>query len=111
MDSPQADVTDSPNNPDYNETPLTLKGFIKYTRSDLYKETIYDAIKPHLSAHNAQLAQLRHEIDRLTSMTMVTIPVANLQGHLWSNVCSKFHENRGILKHISRNRDMGVFFT
>ncbi len=38
-------------------------------------------------------------------------PVATLQGNLWSNVCSKFHENRGILKPISRNHDMGVFFT
>ncbi len=26
------------------------------------------------------------------------IPVATLQGHLWSKLCSKFHENRGILK-------------
>ncbi len=38
-------------------------------------------------------------------------PMATLQRHLWSIVCSKFHENRGILKLISRNRDMGVFFT
>ncbi len=37
--------------------------------------------------------------------------VATLQGHLWSIVCSKFHENRGILKPISQNRDMGVFFS
>ncbi len=37
--------------------------------------------------------------------------VATLQRHLWSNVCSKFHENRGILKPISQNPDMGVFFT
>ncbi len=37
-------------------------------------------------------------------------PVATLEGHLWSNVSSKFHENSGILKPISRNRDMGVFF-
>ncbi len=44
------------------------------------------------------------------SVCIVT-PVATLQRHLWSNVCSKFHENRGILKPISRNRNMGVFFT
>ncbi len=37
--------------------------------------------------------------------------VATLQRHWWFNVCSKFHENRGILQPISRNRDMGVFFT
>ncbi len=37
--------------------------------------------------------------------------MATLQRHLWSNVCSQFHENMGILKLISRNRDMGVFFT
>ncbi len=42
---------------------------------------------------------------------VVCCPVATLQRHLWSNVSSKFHENRGILKPISRNRDMGVFFT
>ncbi len=38
-------------------------------------------------------------------------PVATLHRHLWSNVCSKFHEIMGILKPISRNRDIGVFFT
>ncbi len=39
-------------------------------------------------------------------------PVATLQVHSWSNVCSKFHENRGILKPISRNRDVCiVYFT
>ncbi len=37
------------------------------------------------------------------------IPVASLQRHLWSYVCSKFHENRCILKSMSRNRDTGVF--
>ncbi len=36
-------------------------------------------------------------------------PVATLQGHLWSNVCSKFYENRGILNPISQNGDMGFF--
>ncbi len=37
--------------------------------------------------------------------------VATLEGHLCSNVCSKFHKNRGIFKSILRNHDMGVFFT
>ncbi len=37
--------------------------------------------------------------------------VATLQRHLWSNVCSKFHENKGILKPISQKCDMEVFFT
>ncbi len=36
-------------------------------------------------------------------------PVVTLQRHLRSNVCSKFHENMGILKPISRNRDMWCF--
>ncbi len=47
----------------------------------------------------------------LNSCQHVHILVATLQGHLWSNVCSKFHENRGILKPITRNPDMEVFFT
>ncbi len=41
----------------------------------------------------------------------IALVAATLQGHLWSNVCSKFHEKRGILKPISWNCDMGVFFT
>ncbi len=41
----------------------------------------------------------------------VQCQVGTLHGHLWSNVCSKFNENRGILKPISRNRDMGLLFT
>ncbi len=45
------------------------------------------------------------------NIVLVFFAVATLQGHLWSKVCSKFHENRGILKPISRNRYMGVFFT
>ncbi len=40
----------------------------------------------------------------------VISPVVTLPGHLWSNVCSNFHVNRGILKPISRNHDVGVFF-
>ncbi len=36
--------------------------------------------------------------------------MATLLEHLGSNVSSKFHENRGILKPILRNRDMGVSY-
>ncbi len=42
--------------------------------------------------------------------TSVLFLVATLQRHLWSNVCSKFHENWCILKPILQNRDMWVFF-
>ncbi len=38
-------------------------------------------------------------------------PVATLLEHLGSNVCSKFHKNRGILRSISQNHDMGLFHT
>ncbi len=44
-------------------------------------------------------------------MNLSTCPVATLQGYLWSNLCSKFHENRGILQPVSRNHDRGVFCT
>ncbi len=36
-------------------------------------------------------------------------PMATLLKHLGSNVCSKFHKNRGILKPISLNHNMGLF--
>ncbi len=45
------------------------------------------------------------------SMDSEVATIAAFLEHLGFNVCSKFHENRGILKPISQNRDMVVFLT
>ncbi len=71
----------------------------------LTKLTMSECVSPQFTYHFKYHGLQLHCIEKDKS------PVTTLQRHLWTKVCFKFHENRGILKPISRNCDMGVFFT
>ncbi len=86
-----------------NDTNKVICGMLKAVVEQTYTMT---GVWMTLPQHVMQAAK-----DKVSKHLGDGGPVATLQGHLWSNVCSKFQQNRGILKAISQNREMGVFFT
>ncbi len=70
---------------------------------NLYRHVVYYSLHLSNSVLILEICYILH------TCTCHHSAVATLQGHLWSNVSSKFHKNMGILKPISRNRDMGCF--
>ncbi len=81
--------------PLYKGTNYGLPPWQRVPNLDLYENLAY---KSRVSSHGGLVWK------------ELLIPAATLQGHLWSNVCSKFHEIRGILKPIHEIVIWGCFY-